>query len=590
MSSVVVLHSPSDTTPIHCGDSSSSSSSSSRSSLHILVDDVISMVFTHLPLRCHHALFMTCRRLGIVARRPASSIHLNIASSLHSYIAATTETISVARIRHILRYQPHIYTLEISIHSQDEFVSARQRLDCLGVYLDEFRQGDRVWPHRLLLDSTDFPSRGTLESWIRRVPEVWCRGYTLHPHFCKLDNLVTVSCENFRTCDLVHLPSSLRHLDLTFDATTTTPSTSLAVEDASWHHVSHRLIHLRQLELRLFPVPWNDPWWLSLRRLTSLHTLIVTNLGPNPTLTTSPPFSSTFDLDTPILPALRSLQMYSSSERSREWPTSREWRQWSRWMPNVTQLHCDGFYIPPDISTWTRLEEFSWWSTEDTPVDLSHTLPPSPYLPHGATITTPTWPLSLSAFMLSTRHDCLKKKLTPPPPPISIWSLYITRLGHHLTHLSLFSLPQGPEGWTTLGQNLTHLRSLTLFDCRVDLVTFRVLTHHFSGLDRFLLQQRSNPSSYMDIFPLMTKWSRLVELQWCCLRFHDTVMIEFARCCPRSLRSLTTSAGLLTGEGILSALALLPRHLQHWYLRNGNPVFSSSQRLTIDSSTCTLHY
>lgn len=535
-------------------------STHSFSSLYSLGNDMISIVFTYLPLRSHHDLSLTCRRLGMLARRPASRTHCKI--------PATTKEHCIERIKHMLRYQPFIYTLDASLHSYDDFFSTERRHECLLTSLEEFRRRGLV-PHRLLLRTDDLPYGDTLELWIRSVSQVHCWGRSISPRFLTLDNIVQLSCENFRPCDLVSLPTSLCELDLTFrfDA-----DTSLAVDSAEWCRVTHSLTRLRRLELRRFPVRWNDPWWRSLHHLTSLYTLTVSNVGPNPPH--APLFfsmSSEGDTDTSLLSSIRDLSIHCGEEIPGHWPPSHEVEKWTRWMPFVEQFQCRNFYTLPTISTWTHLSHLRCMFMKET----------------DDTVTP--WPPYMSYLHLSPSM-CDSK---PTHRPFS-WFPYITRVCPHLLHLSLAFMSVGQEECTVLGRGLPHLRSLSLINCRVDPDTFRVVTLHFTDLCRFVLRElrpsSSSLFSFSDVFPLMANWTNLVELEWCCSRLEDSGIAKFAEWCPRSLRSLTTTSNALTGQGIISALTLLPPHLQHWYLLYGKPVFSSSQKLTIDLSTCTLHY
>ena len=522
-----------------------------RNCLDKIGEDIISMVFTHLPLRSHYALFLTSRRLATVARLPASRLNFSVPYTA-MYIRAVP--LCIEKVGEVLRYQASIQTLDASLQMKVFVLTS----------LREFQQYNII-PRRLLLGGEDIPGGEVdLMSWIRRVPEVQCRG-GFSPHFCKLDNLITLSCCNFQYRDLVHLPSSLHNLSLTF--VTYHPA---RIDDAGWHHLTHTLTCLRKLELEKFPVRWTDSWWMSLKRMTLLHTLTVSNLGPNPTTTSS----TTTQFDTlPLLPTLRYLDMSSSTSQacttSTPWTTSREWHKWSRWMPQVEQLKCSGFCTTPDISTWTHLRTFIYLPVDQTEINLS-------------TLVTTTYPHFLKHFSLDM-YD-----LGPGEKDLPLWPLYITVLGCRLTHLTLSNMCQGREKWTMLGRGLPHLRSLSLSNCGVDLDLFRVLTQYFSGLHRFALHSQEPP--HVDVFPLMSKLTHLVELEWCCYNFDDTTLDEFTRWCPRSIRSLTTLCGYLTREGILHALSPFSLHLQHWYLTWGRLSFSPSQRLKIDSSLCTLHY
>ena len=520
--------------------------------LNLLGNDVISIVFTYLPLRSHHALFLTCRQLVVVARRPTSFIHFEVPS--------TMDLQYIKKIENVLRYQSSIRTLDVAKHRNGS--------------LEEFRRRD-ITPHRLILD--DFSYTDDLASWIRRVPEVWLlESWSVPPRFQHLDNLLRLSCENFRPCDLLYLPTSLLHLDLTFG-----PSdlNFLAVEDAGWYHVTHALSRLHQLHLRLFPSQWNTVWWLSLKRMTSLHTLTVSNLGPDTPLSSSiSPSTSTstpyVDLDIVLLPTLRHLDIvYATWPMSYHWPTSRESVQWSRWMPHVEHLTCRGFDTPPDISTWTYLRSFTYATERDSEMHLSKVVTTT------TTTTLPAWPLTLLQFTVDMREPTSKKGSL-------LWPLYITRLGRHLTDLTLIGMRQKGEEWIILGEGLPHLRSLSLFECRFDLSTFHVFSQHFSGLDRFRLIGLSTPIPCT----LFTKWTSLVELEWSCQGFDDTLLTRFAHWCPRSVRSLTTRSSELTSKGILCALPTMSPHLQHWYLPMWSPTFSPLEQLAIDSSACTLHY
>ena len=520
--------------------------------LDSLDDDIISLVFTNLPLRSHHDLFLTCRRFGVVARLPASRIHF--------CVPYTEVKDCIKKVGDVLRYQGLLDTFDVSSCSRESLLAS----------LDEIRRRDRV-PHRLLLPGTEFSYSDELLSWLRKVPEILLpQEVQVAPRFLELDNLVTLSYYDFPLSDFIHLPTSLRdlHLYLTIDA-----PQPLRVDDAGWRHVTHSLTRLRQLELLCLQVHWDDSWWLSLKRLTFLHTLKISIISPtsissssssSSSTSTSPSTSLVVDMDTIVLPALRYLEMDWTHVKIDQCPTSYEWQKWGRWMPHVEELECEGFCNLPDISTWRRLCTFRCQLGGKLEMDVS---------------TATRWPLSLSTFTLG---GCYIGKV------FARWSVYITLFGPHLTHLSLLYIRQTQEEWEILGRGLPHLRSLSLLGYGVDLHTFPVLIHHFSGIHRFVVQEQT--VFHMDIYPLMAKLTALVELEWCCDDFNGTVLTEFARWCPRSVRSLTTSSHALTGEDVLRTLSVLPPRLQHWYLERGMFHFSPSQRLTIDSSTCTLHY